>query len=127
MPCPHCQGPTQAGAQFCPTCGQALTSYGAPPAPKSDSDGTFGGMIPYKNGPALTAYYLGIFSIIPILGIPMGIAAVVLGFLGLRKQKTEPAVKGKMHAYVGIGCGGLGALGWLALFLIPFVASMTSG
>ena len=28
-----------------------------------------GGVIPYKNAPALVAYYLGLFSIFPVLGL----------------------------------------------------------
>jgi len=33
-----------------------------------------GGVIPYKNPPALIAYYCGIFSLLPILGLVFGIA-----------------------------------------------------
>ncbi|KPK83568.1 MAG: hypothetical protein AMJ81_07950 [Phycisphaerae bacterium SM23_33] len=67
-------------------------------------------MIPYKNVPALVGYYLGIFSLIPCLGVLLGIAAVVLGILGLRKAGRQPEVKGKVHAWVGIVIGGLSVL-----------------
>ena len=97
-----------------------------PPGAANSDDGV-STLIPYKNAPALTAYYLGLFSIIPLLGIPLGIVAVILGILGLRKLKTEPNAKGKVHAYVGIGCGGLGALAWLSLFLLAFIPSLTGG
>ena len=52
-----------------------------PPAPKDPSqvgDGT-GGIIPLKNPKALIAYYLGIASGLPFIGLPFGIAAFVLG------------------------------------------------
>ena len=41
-------------------------------------------VIPTKNMPALLGYYFGVFSIIPGLGIPLGIAAFICGVLGLR-------------------------------------------
>ena len=34
-------------------------------------------VIPYRNMPALISYYLAVFSLIPCLGIPLGLAAVV--------------------------------------------------
>ena len=123
MQCPHCKTPLTPGAQFCSSCGQAIRPTYAGPPPASGGDAT-GGLIPYKNAPALTAYYLGLFSILPFLGIPMGIAAVVLGFMGLKKLKENPQIKGKAHAFVGIGCGGLAALVWTGLLLITFILPM---
>ena len=41
-------------------------------------------VIPTRNMPALLGYYFGVFSIIPGLGIPLGIAAFVWGVFGLR-------------------------------------------
>lgn len=122
MQCPKCQAPLPTGATVCANCGQAVRAYGGPPAAAGDPTG---GLIPYKNGPALTAYYLGLFSILPFLGIPMGIAAVVLGILGLKRFKAEPRVKGKTHAYVGIGCGGLGALVWLMFLVLMLIPMLT--
>jgi hypothetical protein len=74
------------------------------PAATPEGDAT-GGMIPYKNGSALLAYYIGLFSALPILGLPMGIAAIILGCKGLRYAKEKPAVKGVAHAWIGIVCG----------------------
>ena len=44
---------------------------------------------------ALLAYYLGVFSLIPCIGIPLGIAALVLGIKGLKYAKLHPEAKGK--------------------------------
>jgi hypothetical protein len=63
--------------------GQYPPPYGAPPP-----DNTLGGLIPTKNSSALIAYYLGVFSIIPCLGIVLGIAAFVLGLKGLAFAKS---------------------------------------
>lgn len=78
-----------------------------------------GGLIPYKNTPALVAYYLGIFSLIPCLGMPLGIAAVVSGIIGLRAYKRQPVIKGATHAWIGIVLGFITSAVWgLALALM---------
>jgi hypothetical protein len=64
-----------------------------------------GGVIPYKNPKALIAYYLGICSGIPLIGLPLGIAAFVLGIQGLQARQRNPVIKGSIHAGIGIGCG----------------------
>ena len=92
------------------------------PTPVPEGDAT-GGLIPYKNAPALTAYYLGVFSLLPCVGIPLGIAAVILGVLGLRRAARHPEVKGKVHAWVGIIVGGLFAAAYLAALVIFILAS----
>ncbi len=65
------------------------------------------GMIPLKNKPALVGYYLGIASLLPILGILFAPFAFVLGIMGLRKFKQNPHVKGHVHAWLGIIFGGV--------------------
>lgn len=80
----------------------------AAPAPLQ-GDGT-GGVIPFKNPNALTSYYIGLFSMLPIAGLVMGPAAVVLGIKGLKYAKEHPIVKGQVHAWVGILCGAFWSL-----------------
>lgn len=77
--------------------------------PQGDSTG---GVIPYKNPKALIAYYCGVFSLIPCLGIVPGIAGVILGIMGLRYRTEHPEVKGTAHAWIGIILGGLMTLVW---------------
>lgn len=74
--------------------------------PEETGDAT-GGVIPYKNAPALIAYYLGVFSLIPCFAIPLGAGAFVLGIIGLVKYKKTPQVRGVVHAWIGILLGGL--------------------
>lgn len=83
---------------------------GAPTA--SSADGTMGGLIPYKNSSALIAYYLGVFSLAcgPLLGIP----AFILGLMGLKYYRANPAAKGKAHAWVGLILGGF----WILLTVV---------
>ncbi len=89
--------------------------------PEVQGDAT-GGVIPYKNPQALTAYYLGIFALIPVIGFFLGIASVVLGILGLRYRKANPQVRGSVHAWIGIILGAVVVIGHLALVgLMVFV------
>ena len=93
-----------------------------PPQGNNQGDAT-GGLIPYKNPKALIAYYLGILSGLPLIGLPIGIAAFVLGIMGLRDRNRNPAIKGSIHAGIGIGCGGFFAVLW-GLLVILFVVSV---
>ena len=82
-----------------------------------------GGVIPYKNVPALVSYYLGVFSLIPCFGIPLGLAAVILGIIGLVKYKKHPQIRGVVHALVGLILGGLMLLLNLAIIVLMIVAA----
>lgn len=73
---------------------------------KQEGDAT-GGIIPYKNPHALTAYYMGVFSVIPVIGVVLAIPAIILGISGLRKRKRNPVIKGSVHAWIGIGLGSI--------------------
>ena len=81
------------------------------PPGSGEGDAT-GGVIPYKNPYALTAYYLGILSLLCcITGLPWGIIPIVLGVIGLRKRAANPVIKGSVHAWIGIVLGALSVLG----------------
>ena len=89
-----------------------------PPAPvASGSEGTLGGLVPTKNPSALTAYYLAVASLIPVLGIFLVIAAFILGIKGVRFAKEHPEAKGAVHAWIGIVVGGIFGFGYLFLTL----------
>jgi hypothetical protein len=106
--------------------------YDAPKLPPQRKSGTTegdntGGIIPYKNPKALIAYYLGIFSGLPLVGLPFGVAAVILGILGLRDRNRNPVIKGSVHAGIGIGCGTIFTLLWGAVVVMMIVAAITGG
>lgn len=108
--------PDQQGPQWPPP-----PDFGSPVPRQSPPDNTLGGLIPFKNSSALMAYYLGVFAIIPCLGIPLGIAAFVLGLRGLAFAKQHPEAKGRTHAWVGIIVGGLFGFGY-SIGLIALLA-----
>ena len=100
----------------------ANTPIGDPPPPGAATEGdATGGIIPYKNPKALIAYYLGILSGLPLIGFPLGIAAFVLGIMGLRDRNRNPVIKGSVHAGIGIGCGFLFTLIWGASILMILI------
>lgn len=74
-------------------------------------------IIPYKNGTALGAYYCGVFGLIPIIGFLLGIVAIVLGILGLKKASKFPEAGGKGHAITGIILGVVDLVLWPAVGL----------
>lgn len=90
-------------------------------APQAPSDAT-GGIIPYKNAPALVGYYLGVFSLIPVLGLLLGPAAFILGIIGFRAYKKEPRKRGHIHAWVAIILGLLTTFANAGLIILPFIA-----
>jgi len=147
MICSNCNGENPPGQTVCVHCGRELVSATSPPPastsaapdaaagpapaspplpgpsvpPPAPPGNLVATVIPYKNVPALVAYYLGVFSIIPCVGLPLGIAAVVLGILGLRRAKKNPESKGKVHAWVGIIVGGVFGLLYLLLTILMVV------
>jgi hypothetical protein len=89
---------------------------------EEEGDGT-GGLIPFKNPKALTAYYVGVFNLIlcvfPVLGLIGGIVAIVLGKQGLNFAKKHPRASGQAHAVIGMLLGSFVIL--CQLFAVGFV------
>lgn len=123
--CPVCGEMILVEAKVCRFCGEKF----APPSTADQTDAT-GGLIPYKNPPALIAYYCGVFSIaacipVPFLFLPLPIAALWLGIKGLKKAKAEPHARGRVHAWIGIIGGavfGLLGIGMTVVGIIGLVA-----
>jgi hypothetical protein len=95
----------------------------APPLPPREQGDATGGIIPYKNPQALTSYYLGIFGLFPVVGILLAIPAVILGFVGLKKKKLKPVIKGSVHAWIGIVLGAISIL-YNGLILVAIAVAM---
>jgi hypothetical protein len=84
------------------------------------------GLIPYHNKPALFGYYFSVFSLIPCFGLPLGVTAIVLGMIGLRKHREDPSIKGKGHALTALILGGLTTLAWGVLLVLAIYAASQS-
>jgi len=92
------------------------------PAPPTQGDAT-GGVIPYKNPKALISYYLGIFGLMPAIGLFLAIPAIILGFMGLKQYKLSPIIKGSIHAWIGIVLGGISVSYHLLAIILIIVES----
>ena len=101
-------------------------SQAPPTAPPAQGDAT-GGLIPYKNIPALVGYYMSILGLllmcVPFLGVLYGIGVMVLGIFGIKKANAQPEVKGKIHAWIAI-VGGLVELVVGVIITIGFLGEM---
>ena len=95
-----------------------IPSNSQQPPPMGDATG---GLIPYKNVPALVGYYLGVFSLIPCLGLLLAVPALVLGIIGLVKAAKMPTARGKVHAWVAIILGAVSLLGHAAFSVLPYL------
>lgn len=135
MKCSACQAEIPNYSNACPNCGDKpqANPYQAPAAsttakaPNQNEGDATGGIIPYKNPKALIAYYLGIFSGFPLIGFFLAIPALVLGIMGLRDRNRNPAIKGSIHAGIGIGCGAFFMLLWGAAIVIMIINLVTGG
>jgi hypothetical protein len=138
MKCSACQTEIPNYSTVCPKCGDnpQANPYQAPEAtaaakvsrgPENNEGDATGGIIPYKNPKALIAYYLGIFSGFPVIGFFLAIPALVLGIMGLRDRNRNPAIKGSIHAGIGIGCGGFFMLLWGAVIVFIIIGIITDG
>lgn len=132
MFCSRCGTELPPEASFCSGCGAAVQSRtnvtaptGTSSAPTEGGDVT-GGIIPYKNPQALIGYYCGVFSMIPFLGLPLGIVAIPLGIAGLRRHRAHPVVRGVVHAWVALIFGTISVLLWGGL-LVLFLHSLMTG
>lgn len=75
-------------------------------------------IVPYKNGPALAAYYCGVFGLIPVAGFVLGPVALILGILGLLRVRRDPRAHGTGHAIAGIVLGLIDPVLWVVIILI---------
>jgi hypothetical protein len=84
-------------------------------------DGAISTLIPYKNGPALAAYYLGVVALIPFLGLLAAPFAIGFGIVGIRAYYRDPRRKGIVHAWTGIALGLVSfvIVGLILLAVIP--------
>jgi hypothetical protein len=119
MYCPKCGRPNDDNSFRCTACGEIIQPVSQPAVVADDS---INALFPTRNPSALWAYYLGIFSLIPCLGILLGIPAFILGLKARRFAMQNPQAKGGIHAWVGIIVGGLSVAVQVAVILLLWLA-----
>ena len=70
-------------------------------------------IIPYKNPTALVGYYLGVASLLPLLGFLTAVPAVICGVIGIIMAGNTPEIGGKGHAITAIALGVMGPVLWV--------------
>jgi hypothetical protein len=98
---------------------------GPPERRRRDDDGV-ATIIPYRNGLALAGYYVGVFSLIPVVGLILGPLGIIFGIVGLRRVNRNPDIKGTGHAVTAIVLGGIATLvnwGFVILMLVGYLLS----
>lgn len=61
--------------------------------------------VPLQNATAVSAYYLAIFGLAPLVGLVLGPLALVLGMIGLYHSLQKPEVRGGYHAVFAVVMG----------------------
>ena len=104
---------------------QQLDNTTSTPQTETSSD-SIQTIIPTKNMPALLAYYFGVFGLIPYLGLPLSVAAIVMGVKGLSQFKQTPTPGAKGHALAGVILGVIELFIFIAAHIAIFVIGAAS-
>jgi len=98
--CCNCGRSQYSESLYCTQCGMSIRGNVPQFCAQKSS------WIPTRNPDAILAYYLGILSLLPFLGIIPVFFAVKYAEKALKKVKENPDIRGKKHAITGvIFCG----------------------
>lgn len=75
-----------------------------PRRPRFDN-ANFGSLTPWDNPAAVYSYGVAWAGLVPVLGLPLGLAAVVFGIVGLMRQRRRPEIMGRNFAIAGMTIG----------------------
>ena len=110
MRCPACNAVNARDAAQCDACKEPLRRRARNRAAVDDSDAPFGARAEGSNLPALLAYRLSLFGLIPVVGLVLGPAAVVLAIWARWKGRNDPAFTAIGPVFAAVILGSLDAL-----------------
>jgi hypothetical protein len=90
MRCPACNAENDREAVTCAACGAAIARRARRRGIAEETDTPFGPNVEEQNRPALRAYRLSVWGLIPLFGLVLGPAAVVLGSRARARARDDP-------------------------------------
>ncbi len=110
MRCPSCNAVNARDALTCAACKEPLKRRARRRTPSQDSDALFGAKPERSNLAALLAYRLSLFGLIPVVGLALGPASVLLVGWAWWKGRKDPAFSAHGPLIAALILGGIDAL-----------------
>lgn len=119
--CPYCAESILAVAKKCKHCGEYLDADVR--RANTHTPSAMERMIVPVGRPAsaIASGYLGLIGIMPMIGLPFSIGAIITGIVALKTLKKQPDLSGAGRAWFGIICGILGTLFSLLMIVVLVV------
>jgi hypothetical protein len=129
MDCPSCRSENASEAACCSACGRSLRSNETavntdrparrPSLRRRNAVASEAAVHDSNNPQAWRAFRISMWSVVPVLGLLLGPAAVVLGWRAVRSVGDDVSASNRAKAAVGFGVGST-LTQWLGAALIYF-------
>jgi hypothetical protein len=105
MRCPACGAENSDETKRCTACGERTARKPRRRDPGDDAETPFAGRPDSPLAPAMRAYRWGVYSLIPVAGLLLGPAAVVLALRAWREGRRDPEARGTGYVVAALALG----------------------